>query len=141
MNRKFRLLLPSLLLCLFSAQAAATIVRLDVVIGSQAPQAIYVELFDLGAPTTVANFLNYVGSGAGEHRYDGTFVHRLEPGFVVQLGGYVFDPSTGTFENTGVSHIPEDAPVTNEFSADRSNLRGTIAMAKLAGDPDGARSE
>jgi len=69
MNRHFRPLLASLLLCLLSAQAAATIVRVDVVIGSRASQAIYIELFDLDAPATVANFLNYVDNGAGDrHR-------------------------------------------------------------------------
>jgi len=103
MNRNFRLLLASLLLCLLSAQATATIVRLDAVIGSQAPQAINIELFDLDAPATVANFLNYVDNEAGERRYDGTFVHRLATGFVVQLGGYTFDPTSGNFEDSGRS--------------------------------------
>jgi len=94
-----------------------------------------IELFDTLAPETVANFLNYVNAGD----YDGTFIHRSDPGFVLQMGGYIFDPAQGDFFAEGTSHIPEDPPVMNEFGM--SNVRGTIAMAKLGGDPNSATSE
>ncbi len=84
-------------------------------------------LFDAAAPKTVANFLKYVSSG----RYNNTIIHRAIPGFIVQGGGYT---PTGT-------HIATFGNVPNEFSATRSNLRGTIAMAKLGGDPNSATSE
>jgi len=92
------------------------------------------ELFDTAAPETVENFLNYVNDGD----YDGSFIHRSAPGFVLQMGGYVFDPAQGDFFGEGTSHIPEDPPVVNEFGM--SNIRGTIAMAKRS-DPDSATSE
>jgi cyclophilin family peptidyl-prolyl cis-trans isomerase len=136
-----RHLLPSLLSLLLTAQASATIVELDFSIGAEAQPPVYIDLFEDEAPATVANFLNYIDAGAGTRRYDGTFVHRSAVGFVLQLGGYQFDPGAGSFAAGGVSHIPVDAPVNNEFSSDRSNLRGTIAMAKLDGDPDSATSE
>ena len=87
---------------------------------------IYLELYDATAPNTVANFLSYVDDGD----YVGTIVHRSEPGLLIQGGGYEFP---------GWAHIATDPPVANEFGL--SNVRGTIAMAKVAGDPDSATSE
>lgn len=88
-------------------------------------------LFRYEAPLTVTNFLNYVNGPEGAS-YDGTFIHRSMPGFVIQGGGYHLVDDTRT-------HITTGDPVVNEFK--RSNLRGTIAMAKLGGDPDSATSE
>ncbi|MGD8843244.1 MAG: choice-of-anchor D domain-containing protein [Gammaproteobacteria bacterium] len=121
---------------------------MDVRIGSAAPREVFIELFDTpitgrtAAPVTVANFLNYIDDGSGNRRYDGSFVHRSAPGFVVQGGGFTFDPALGDFGlPASTPHIQTDAPIVNEFDASRSNLRGTIAMAKLANDPDSATSE
>ena len=97
--------------------------------------AIDIELFDTVAPQTVANFMNYVNDGD----YDGTFFHRSIPGFVVQGGGFITNTPSGSILVDGASHIPTDPPVINEFNL--SNLRGTIAMAKVGGDPDSATSE
>lgn len=89
--------------------------------------AIDVELFSKVTPLSVANFRAYVNGG----RYKDTFIHRAMPGFVIQGGGYKIAPD--------VPHIVAFAPVKNEFQ--RSNLPGTIAMAKLGGDPNSATSE
>jgi len=89
-----------------------------------------IELFDTVAPATVENFLSYVVSG----RYDGTFIHRAVADFVIQGGGFKFDATTQTF-----FAINLDAPVVNEFSI--SNTRGTLAMAKMGGDPNSATSQ
>ncbi len=88
------------------------------------------ELFDSAAPGTVANFLNYVTSG----RFNESVVHRSVPGFVIQGGQYVIPAGT-----TQLSQIATDGTIANEFN--QSNLRGTIAMAKVAGDPDSATSQ
>jgi len=88
------------------------------------------ELFDDVAPKTVANFLSYINSG----RYDGTFIHRSEPGFVIQGGWLRFTES-----NQSLFAIPTYPNVQNEFNI--SNTRGTVAMAKVAGDPDSANSQ
>ncbi len=44
---------------------------------------IRIELDDVKAPVTVANFLSYVAKG----HYDGTVFHRVIKGFMVQGGG------------------------------------------------------
>jgi cyclophilin family peptidyl-prolyl cis-trans isomerase len=106
-----------------SGMASATMVRFDTSLGP-----IDIELLDADAPRTVANFLGYVRRGA----YQNTIIHRAVTGFVIQGGGYAV-PS--------LAHIATDPPVANEFSATRSNLRGTVAMAKLGSSPDSATSE
>ena len=81
--------------------------------------SMVVELLPEAAPVSVLNFLQYVNSGF----YNGTIFHRLEPGFVIQGGGYLPDltPKTGLA-----------APITLESNKGLSNLKGTIAMARTA---------
>lgn len=119
--------LAFILMMSVAAASQATTVRLQTTLG-----VVDIQLFDSAAPFTVANFLAYVNSGA----YDSTFVHRSVPGFVIQGGGYAL----GAAPNS-TSPVPARPPVANEFSITRSNLRGTIAMAKLGGDPNSATSQ
>ena len=134
-----------LLLCTIAFPVAANmVVRMQTDLGG-----VDIELFDIepnsdGSLGTVDNYLNYVNDGD----YDGTFVHRSIPGFVVQLGGYIFNPENGSLlfnegdqSEEGSSHIPEDPPIKNQPDPiNRPNVRGTIAMAKTS-DPDSATSE
>lgn len=93
---------------------------------------INVELFDKDTPITVANFYEYVDS----NRYDNTIFHRLANGFVLQGGGFSFNDTTDDFDS-----VSTDPTIQNEFSATRSNLASTIAMAKLGGNPNSASSQ
>lgn len=90
---------------------------------------IYTRLFNDGTPLTVANFLSYANSGA----WDGTIIHRSEPNFVIQGGGFNID---GTNQ---IDQIAENAAVQNEPGF--SNTRGWIAMAKQDGDPNSATNQ
>ncbi|MCA9263410.1 MAG: peptidylprolyl isomerase [Planctomycetales bacterium] len=95
------------------------------------------------APQTVENFLNYVEDGD----YTDMFFHRSVAGFVLQGGGFTSSPAKLCDTGCGLGDvnpdqfgiIPTDAPVVNEFNL--SNVRGTVAMAKLGGDPDSATSQ
>ena len=86
------------------------------------------------APLTVANFLDYAVNGD----YDNVIFHRLATNFVLQGGGYS-TPSTTFTSSAQFTDVPANAPVVNEFNL--SNVRGTVAMAKLGGDPDSATNE
>ena len=116
------------LLSVATAQAQTdsdrTTVYVNTVLGS-----FSIELLDDVSPNTGANFLNYVRDGD----YDGTFFHRAIPGFILQGGGF----SMGT--DGQVSEVPSDPPVANEFRL--SNIRGTIAMAKVGGNPNSATNQ
>ncbi len=94
---------------------------------------IDVSLDTVNTPLTYANFLSYANAGL----YDYTFFHRSVPGFVIQGGGFVASLTDNTA--AGLSVIPTTAPVQNEFHT--SNTRGTIAMAKLGGDPNSATDQ
>jgi len=78
--------------------------------------AFTIELFDVDAPITSANFLQYVDDG----HFDGTVFHRVIPGFVIQGGGMTAD----------LDQKPTRAPIANEAKNGRKNLRGTLSMAR-----------
>jgi cyclophilin family peptidyl-prolyl cis-trans isomerase len=112
--------------------SAGTLAQFRTVFGD-----IEVELYDQDKPVTVQNFIRYVKSG----RYQDGFAHRLVPGFVIQSGGF-------TITNRGTTNyhfvdVPTFPPITNEFDVGRrfSNVRGTIAMAKLSGNTNSATSQ
>lgn len=130
-NRRSFLGLAPALLAPWPAQAQQavtnTMVRLNTALG-----LIDIQLFDSAAPKTVANFLGYVRSGA----YGNSMFHRSVPNFVVQGGGF-----TASGAPVVVQPVPAGAAVANEFSVDRSNVRGTVAMAKIGGDPNSATNQ
>lgn len=100
---------------------------------------IEIELYDDLAPLSVQNFLAYVTNTNPKADYDGTLLHRADflangNPFVLQGGG--FDAAKPS------SHIPVFPPVHNEADiVNRSNLEGTVAMAKVGGNPNSATSE
>ncbi|MCA9059535.1 MAG: peptidylprolyl isomerase, partial [Planctomycetaceae bacterium] len=87
-----------------------------------------VELFDVLTPNTVANFKSYLTD------YSNSVIHRSVSSFVIQGGGY-------TLQNGVFEEVPEQTPITNEFNSATSNIRGTLSMALLGGQPDSGNSE
>lgn len=93
-----------------SESAAGRIsVAIDTTLGR-----IVASLDPASAPGTVENFLQYVDSGF----YRGTLFHRVEPGFVVQGGGFVR------------AYAPKAAfdSIANESLNDLKNVRESIAL-------------
>ena len=85
-----------------------------------------VELDDVRAPKSTANFLNYVKSGF----YNGTIFHRVIDGFMIQGGGFTAD----------MNQKPTNAPVVSEAQNGLKNQNYTIAMARTS-DPVSATAQ
>lgn len=109
---------------LFNSNAQATIVEFQTNHGN-----FRVNLFDQATPQTVENFLGYVDTGA----YQNTIIHRSVEDFIIQGGAYVFP------DQLPLTEVASNGPILNEPVY--SNVRGTIAMAKLDGDPNSASSQ
>ena len=105
---------------------------------------LVIQLFDHDKPATVENFLHYITSGA----YSNMFFDRLVPNFVLQGGGYFVSGTkskalaVGSISQTYASDGAFPLYVVNEFDSGPliHNRRGTLAMAKKAGDPDSAQN-
>jgi cyclophilin family peptidyl-prolyl cis-trans isomerase len=95
-----------------------------------------VTLYDAQAPQTVANFYDYIDSGA----YDNSIFSRLVSDFVLQGGGATLD-SNASGDVTGLTAIPTFPAIPNEFNASNSNLFGTIAMAQTGGNINSATNQ
>ncbi len=129
MKRRFFQLFAICVLAAAAAYAQAPgdpVVRFHTNLGN-----MDVELYQTTAPKTVANFLRYID----RPDYINLWIYRSIPGFIFQAGSYRFEPTSPTIP----SKIPPFPPVQNEFKV--SNTRGTIAMAKLGGDPNSATTD
>ena len=83
-------------------------------------------------PETVGNFLAYINSG----RFTNSLAQRLVPGFVLQGGGH-------TLQGNTVTDVPTFGQIVNEYSVGqiRSNVFGTLAMARVGGSVNSATSQ
>ncbi|MGW8256436.1 MAG: peptidylprolyl isomerase [Thermoguttaceae bacterium] len=119
---------------------ADTVVQLNLnawLTGTNGPiNSIQVQLYDTDAPITVANFLQYITN----HDYDNSVIHRSVADFIIQGGGFTPEVDENN-DVTAMNTIVNYGTILNEFSPTRSNVRGTIAMAKLGGDPDSASNQ
>ncbi len=79
---------------------------------------VRIELDDVKAPLSVANFLGYVHSG----HYDGTVFHRVIKGFMIQGGGFA----------PGMQQKPTQGEIRNEANNGLKNDKYTLAMARTS---------
>jgi len=85
-----------------------------------------IELDDVKAPLSTANFLEYMTSG----HFDGTVFHRVIKGFMLQGGG--FEP--------GMKQKSTLAAIRNEANNGLKNKKYTLAMARTS-DPHSATAQ
>ncbi len=111
---------------------AGTLAQFRTVFGD-----IEVELLDEEKPVTTANFKRYIREG----HFQDIFFHRSAPNFVIQAGGFRVANRGAT--NRELVSVFTHPPIVNEYSVGTpiSNVRGTIAMAKVADNPDSATSQ
>lgn len=91
-----------------------------------------VQLFVDDLPVTTQNFVNYLS------RYADSIIHRSahttgNAPFIIQGGGFDLGPP--------VAAIPADSPITNEFKAAHSNVRGSLSMATVGGNINSGTSQ
>ena len=126
---------------LVSAAQADTVIQVNLngyttgIFGDQI-SSYQIQLYDSEAPITVANFYSYANSNA----YNNSIYHRDVPGFVLQGGGFQEQINSNN-HITALTAIATNAAIQNEFSSTRSNVRGTIAMAKQSGNANSATSQ
>lgn len=106
-----------------SHHAAATIVLVETNMGD-----FEINLFDQTTPKTVTNFLTYVKAGT----FDNSVFHRSIKDFVIQGGGKRYTGNNAA----PFTDVPARGPVDNEPKL--SNVRGTVAMAKVNNSPNSA---
>jgi peptidyl-prolyl cis-trans isomerase A (cyclophilin A) len=100
-----------------STGPASLQIQLETTLG-----VIVLELDDVAAPVTTANFFTYLDGGFfdGTDGNGATIFHRVVPGFVVQGGGLTEALETKTT-------LP---PIINESGNGLANVRGAVAMAR-----------
>ena len=88
------------------------------------------DIDEVNAPKTAANFLQYVKDG----HYDNTIFHRVIDGFMIQGGG--FEP--GMKQKSGRAPIEHEGVATS--AAGLKNTLYTVAMARTS-DPHSGSSQ
>lgn len=107
-----------------SAKGMKPNIKLETSLGD-----IVLELDAEKAPVTVNNFIKYAEDG----HYNNTVFHRVISNFMIQGGG--FTPDMDEKKNDLRPSI------LNEWTNGLKNVRGTIAMARVGGNPHSATAQ
>jgi len=132
------------LTAVFSDPDASNAVQMSVLLPSSTG-IFNIALDGQHKPITVGNFLSYVNSGRyfmtdpTTHGLASSFIHRSVSNFVVQGGGFIGTVNPAQPPYAQPTPVPTFSPIHNEPGI--SNKIGTIAMAKLDGQPNSATSQ
>ena len=121
MKKSIKLTLCALALSLSVQAQAVTHAVIETNMGN-----IQLELDEVKAPKTVANFVNYAKKGF----YDNTIFHRVIDNFMIQGGGFT----------EKMVQKSTDKAINNEADNGLKNNVGTIAMARTS-DPHSATAQ
>jgi cyclophilin family peptidyl-prolyl cis-trans isomerase len=88
---------------------------------------VVIELYEDKAPLTVRHFMSYVEA----NHYDNTVFHRVIGNLLVQGGAYTADYRLK----------PDRGLIRSESNNGLRNLRGTVAAARRANEPDSAGAQ
>ena len=102
-------------------QGFETVAKLETVQGP-----IVIRLHPEKAPAHVENFLNLCGSGF----YNGTYFHRVAPGFLIQGGDPLTRDDDPSDDGFGGSTYAGPNTVLRLESTDTTYRRGMVAMAR-----------
>lgn len=134
-SKTFSKLIITLLATFSIFSSNATIVLFETQFGD-----IEVNLYDQDTPQTVANFLQYVDDGNGISAYSNVIIHRSVDNFIIQGGGFVYNGGSSlNDQDLPLDNIAANPAVVNEPVF--SNVRGTIAMAKLSNNVNSATNQ
>jgi len=124
------------LLTIFSVHTSnATIVQFETNFGN-----IEVNLYDQNTPETVANFLQYVDDSTGNSAYANVIIHRSIDNFIIQGGGFAYNGGSSlNDQDLPLDNVAANPAVVNEPIY--SNIRGSIAMAKVGGNVNSATNQ
>lgn len=128
----------------FSDPDASAAVQLSVLLPSSTG-VFNIALDGQHKPITVANFINYLNSNRyfmtdpTTHMVASSFIHRSVSGFVVQGGGFIGTVDPAHPNNARPTPVTTFPAIQNEPGI--SNKSGTIAMAKVDGNPNSATSQ
>ncbi|MBN9424925.1 MAG: peptidylprolyl isomerase [Burkholderiales bacterium] len=130
MLRKLPLLGALLVSLATMPDGAAAAANPQVLVKTSAGEFV-IELYPDKAPTTVANFLQYVNDGF----YAGTIFHRVISGFMIQGGGFGSDLYKGALRPKTTRE-----PIKLESKNGLKNDTGWVAMARTS-DPNSATAQ
>jgi peptidyl-prolyl cis-trans isomerase B (cyclophilin B) len=124
------ILLGSILISLSFAEIAISAEEEVATLETSMGQIVF-KFYPKDAPNHVINFKKLSTQGF----YDGTYFHRVIPGFMVQGG----DPNTKDDDRSNDGSGGPGFSVKAEFNS-RKHLRGVVSMAR-SNDPDSAGSQ
>lgn len=103
------------------------VVHIEFGMGRQSIGQVKIKLFEDIVPKTVKNFIELI-----ESKYKGSIVHRIIPGFMVQMGDFTNGDGTGGYSIYGKKFPDENFELQHDQA-------GIVAMANSGPNTNGSQ--